>query len=67
MPAFTDYGYYVNGPATITPNGVIVPLTKFGSELYGSAIQDINMEVTVLTESSVRIKVSAKKWKFKPP
>jgi hypothetical protein len=60
MPSFLDYGYIVSGPVTNTPNGIILPLRKFGSELYGSAVQDINMEVTVLTESSVRIKASKK-------
>jgi len=57
MPDFVDYGYIVNGPPTNTAFGVSVPLTKFGSPLYGTAVQDIVMEVAILEETMVRIKV----------
>jgi hypothetical protein len=57
MPEFVNYGYVVNGPASTTPTGISVPLRKFGSALYGQAIQDIVFEVSIISESSVRVKV----------
>ncbi|XP_059472228.1 maltase-glucoamylase-like [Neocloeon triangulifer] len=56
MPDFTSYGYVVAGAATNTSASITIPLRKFGSALYGMAVDNIAVDITILTENSVRIR-----------
>ncbi|KAF4521826.1 hypothetical protein B566_EDAN012483 [Ephemera danica] len=57
LPGPLDYGYTVNGPVENTTFGWRVPLRKFGASLYNAAVQYIDLEIFVYSESLVRFKI----------
>ncbi|KAF4522929.1 hypothetical protein B566_EDAN012624 [Ephemera danica] len=57
LPGPLDYGYTVNGPVENTTFGWRVPLRKFGASLYNAAVQYIDLEIFVYSESFVRFKI----------
>ncbi|CAB3369876.1 Hypothetical predicted protein [Cloeon dipterum] len=56
LPDFPSYGYVVDGPSTNISASIRIPLRKFGPSLYGLDVTSIVVEISILTENSVRIK-----------